>query len=128
MTDLSAAIQAIRHDGLLPPCRFGMAHLYVLQFNTGIVKIGCTSDVARRLSELARNAAPFGAEITDFWISKAAYRFLDSEAVLMSRCRDRSVQIKREYFSGVEFGWVTELAGTLISPHPALTRIWRGAR
>lgn len=90
-----------REGVTLPRMRFG-GYVYVIEFSTGLVKVGKTSDPAKRLETHRGNGAAFGADITRYWVSAAHDNFDSNETLLIQAMRDLGGTSNRaEYFTGV---------------------------
>ncbi len=97
------------------PAGRGEGYLYVLQFSTGVIKVGQTTRIHRRLGEHRRDAAAFGVNITRCWVSRPHRGFLKTEAALIEACLiAKGRRVRQEYFSGVAFdvavGFADQLA------------------
>lgn len=92
----------------------GEGYLYVVEFSTGVVKVGQTMDPRRRMAEHRRDADTFKVAIVNFWISSAHWNYLDNEIDLINRCMQVSTRARLEYFRDVTFdaavGFANELA------------------
>ncbi|MER7280457.1 GIY-YIG nuclease family protein [Dactylosporangium sp. NPDC000244] len=97
----------------LPPSLDGEGYLYVIEFSTGVIKVGQTADPRRRLPEHRRDADAFKVAIVNFWISPAHWNYLDNEIDLINRCMQVSSRARREYFRDLSFvtavGFANEL-------------------
>lgn len=99
-------------DAILAGCSVDLAviipvddigYLYVIEFDTGTIKIGQTRNPKRRLAEHRRNAAAFGVSISRYWFSAPHGDYLRTEAELIIDCAVFSRYSKREYFH--EINW-----------------------
>jgi hypothetical protein len=91
----------------------GRAYIYVIAFNTGVVKVGQTMLPARRFAEHRREAEAFGVWITNFWISAQHSNYLDVEAELIDACWALYPRSRREYFQDADFMTVARIAAKL---------------
>lgn len=97
----------------LPAPLKGEGFLYVIEFSTGVVKVGQTADPQRRLQEHRRAASTFKVTIVNFWISPAHSNFLVNEIDLISQCMRVSTRTRREYFRDVSFAAAVAFANEL---------------
>jgi hypothetical protein len=89
-------------------------HLYVLKFSTGVIKVGQTLDLPRRIREHRRDAEAFGAVIVDCWFSPAHNNYLENEVELILMCDEAAPwRSKREYFHGIDIEDAIKFAATL---------------
>lgn len=91
----------------------GIGYLYVIEFSTGVIKVGQTRDPQRRLGEHRRSAGAFGVSITQFWLSPPHANYLETEAALIIDCAEFSPYSKREYFHAINWSEAVEDAFAL---------------
>jgi hypothetical protein len=103
---------AVWLGGPLPP--EGQGHLYVIQFHTGVIKVGQTNHAARRLTEHRRDSWAFGVVMTRIWVSPAHEDYLTNEVDLISFTSRSGGRARREYFHGADFDRVVEFARDLV--------------
>ncbi|MEV0396480.1 GIY-YIG nuclease family protein [Polymorphospora rubra] len=79
--------------------------LYVIRFDTGVVKAGRTNDVGRRRGEHTRAAARFGVRLAEVWTSVLVEDADRAERRLLGVLQGvgRRTDAGREYFRGVPF-------------------------
>lgn len=89
-------------------------HIYILKFSTGVIKVGQTLDLVRRMREHRRDAEAFGAVIVDYWFSPAHHNYLENEVEMILRCDEVATwRSKREYFQGLDIDEVIAFASEL---------------
>lgn len=93
----------------------GRGQLYVIEFSTGMVKVGKTGKGEARLDRHASDAAPYGATIANRWISAVHAGYDATEDVLILRCAAEAEQVKREYFRGITHARAVQLAEAVIA-------------
>jgi hypothetical protein len=97
--DIRAAIvrrrvQAITDDG----------HVYVVEFTSGVVKVGKSTRPTDRLASHAKYAQIHGGDIRQSWISERHHGCSDTERKLIDLCKMRGeVVFGKEYFRGISF-------------------------
>lgn len=77
MIELEALPSHARSDGL-------DGYLYVIEFSTGLVKVGMTRNPKARMRSHADEAARFGCVITSLWLSDQHENYRENEAELIS--------------------------------------------
>lgn len=97
----------------LPGTVGGGGYLYAVQFATGVVKIGRTTDPSSRLATHRRHAEAFGVAVTDVWLSPPHTNYQRNETALIHACMRVSGRYKNEYFHSIEMGTVKALASAL---------------
>jgi hypothetical protein len=98
---------------VLPPKPIGEGYVYVIRFDTGVVKVGQTLNPASRLPDHRADAAAFGVTVTDFWISPSHINFRDNEARLINACVRVSRRTRVEYFHDLTFDKAVSFAAEL---------------
>lgn len=93
------------------------SYIYVLQFASGVVKVGTTRNAAQRLRQHAVSALQHGGEIVAHWVSDPHRDAAANEQALINFCAERAERTtggeRGEYFSGLEFAPVVEFAKSL---------------
>lgn len=89
------------------------AHLYVIEFDSGTVKVGQTRNPASRFAEHTRNAAVHGHAVTRSWTSTLHSNFRDTELALIAFCSARWGVVAREYFPGSDYEEIVRHAANL---------------
>ncbi len=97
----------------LPGLLRGHGYLYVVAFDTGVIKVGQTCEPRRRIYDHRRNGEAFGARITNLWVSDPHRNYATNEALLLARCAAIGTRLKSEYFRGVPFRTAVWLASRL---------------
>lgn len=88
-----------------------VAYLYVIEYSTGVVKVGQTRDLDKRMASHATMALAHGAKILRRWTSPAAGSPRAAEAAVISFCRKRwTTQAGAEYFAGANYCEIVEYA------------------
>jgi hypothetical protein len=59
-------------------------YVYVLEFSTGVVKVGRTRNPQQRAAKVAAEAGSFGVRLTRWWLSRPHLLFEDSERHLLT--------------------------------------------
>lgn len=96
--------------------RFG-GYVYVIEFDNGTIKVGCTSNPQSRVSAHVRSAASFGIVLTRQWVSPLHEGHQETEKQLISLAEQfGSVSGGTEYFTGVDFTKLIERAEKLSFP------------
>lgn len=88
-------------------------HVYVIEFSSGVIKVGQTRDLARREMDHEQGAQNHGHFIVRSWATDAHADWKANEQALIDFCTARfgSPIRGREYFAGTDFGAVVEFAG-----------------
>lgn len=104
-------------------------YLYVLEFSSGAVKVGHTTDPAARAKTLHLDCAKYGLHITRWWLSPRHTNHADNERALLHAARGLGDQLATEYFH-CDFHAAVEAASTLpMSQDPVVPRaLTRGAQ
>lgn len=92
-------------------------YVYVIGFESGVVKVGHTVDPRTRLSGIVGAARTFGDAYTGSWLSPRHLTYKKNERALIDAVKaagGRSNQ--REYFTGVTFACAVSLAQALTYP------------
>lgn len=92
--------------------------VYVLQFSSGVVKVGYTANPAQRLKQHADTAQQHGGDITKHWVSQPHAQANENERRLIAFCADRAPRVTGnekagEYFTGLDFEEVLAYAKSL---------------
>lgn len=85
-------------------------YLYVIEFGSGLTKIGRTTQPERRFHEHAKSAEKRGDKIVRSWLSRDHPWHCKSETELVRYCVRLGTQIEREYFEGLDFRTACEVA------------------
>lgn len=89
-------------------------HIYVLQFASGVVKVGYTATPQSRITQHAVSAAPHGGVIVAAWLSAPHINAQANETQIISFCRaHNATQIGQEYFTAIDFAKVVGHAESL---------------
>jgi hypothetical protein len=85
--------------------------LYVLEFSSGRLKVGFSTNLKARLANHASTAKAYGASITRTWTSPFHKEAKPNERQLLSLCRSiPGVEAEGEYFAGISWDEVVALA------------------
>lgn len=98
-----------RRYAALPPAVPGKGYLYAVEFSTGVVKVGQTTDPRARLGAHRSHADAYGVAVANFWLSAAHRDYILSETRLIKECRKLGSRERREYFHGIEFAPIVAL-------------------
>ncbi len=91
----------------------GEGFIYVVRFSTGAIKVGQTVEPQVRLNKHRRDAEVYKVDVVDYWISPQHSNYLGNEVLLIERCRQVGVGVKKEYFHGMDFAEAVQIAGRL---------------
>ena len=84
------------------PSRAG-GYLYVVQFNSGVVKVGRTMNPSARLKSHATGGRPHGISVVAQWLSQPHLAAKRNERLLIAFCRSRYRSVNDgEFFVGAE--------------------------
>jgi hypothetical protein len=100
-----------------------MAHLYVLEFTDGLIKVGHANDPAKRVSSSAKAiAGRCGVTLTQRWASPAheGSEMTGKRLAHWACCNGRPVSGFREVFTGVTFDQTVAAAQDIIDSHELL--------
>ncbi len=98
-----------------PPAATGRhGHIYVIEFSTGVVKVGKTISPQGRLATHSRAARIHGVDILRSWVSVRHPGCGATERQLIWLCRRRGASIEAEYFQGIPFEDVRAVAQLLV--------------
>lgn len=104
--DVRAAIARRRRQSMVDE-----GFIYVVEFTSGVVKVGKTTHPDSRLATHAKFARIHGGDIRQSWISEQHHGFSKTERILIEFCQQRGVPIfGKEYFGGVSFNHVRDYA------------------
>lgn len=103
--ELALAFPKMSHGG----------YIYIILFESGILKAGRTQKPAQRISNHASNAAAFSTSISQVWVSCPHDNFASNEAELMASVAAMATkQNNREFFEGIDFSDAVALAEQLV--------------
>lgn len=91
----------------------GEGFVYVIRFSTDAIKVGQTVEPQVRLNKHRRDAEAYKVHIADYWISPQHANYLTNETLLIERCQQIGVGVKKEYFHGMDFAETVQIAGRL---------------
>ncbi len=96
--------------------------IYAINFSNGVVKVGSTYKPDSRLRSHTGDAAAFGHEVLESWLSDAHEDYLISEQHLIAQMGFLACgRNRREYFHGVNWLQVLRVAKTVV--HNVVTGI-----
>jgi hypothetical protein len=114
VTDIDALIAAedaelaAEAKRLLAPLALG--HIYVVEFGSGVVKVGRGTDPKGRVAAHTRLAEVHGGTVRSVWISRELVGYRSAERSLLRLCaRHGAPVVGREYFA-IDFRTVRNLA------------------
>lgn len=87
--------------------------IYVIQFDSGRIKVGLTRNFEKRLQQHSGAARAFDETVARHWSSDVHTQASDNELSLIEFCSKRGRQCAREWFMGVLFEDVVEHAKQL---------------
>ena len=89
-------------------------YVYVMAFDNGIVKVGRTQNIARRLIAHAQAAHNFGIAVTGKWVSPLHNGWIENEDALIRIAHELGARpTTPEFFNGVSFEVLTDKARQL---------------
>lgn len=90
----------------------GYGYLYVIEFDTGVVKVGKTTDPAARMATHISQAAAYRATLTAAWFSEAHLGYAGNETAVLAHVVSKQLgkQVRREYFHDADFTQVVDVA------------------
>lgn len=90
-------------------------YVYVIEFSSGVTKVGRTLDVIRRLAQHKTEALKHGHTMVNEWNSSRHVDWIKNERQLISYCARRSglPSYGGEYFTNVDFDEIIEFAEAL---------------
>lgn len=96
--------------------------IYVVEFDTGIVKVGRSAKADRRLKTISREARQHGGGIARSWASEEHANAPANERALLEFCAGRGLRVtdgrNGEYFKGLDYPAVVAFAQTLEFDYP----------
>lgn len=92
-----------------------LGYLYVIEFASGVVKVGKAVNPRRRIATHATHARVHGGEVRHSWVSERHAGFDVTERVLIEGCKQvGELAFGNEYFRSVDFGWANQYAGMVV--------------
>jgi predicted GIY-YIG superfamily endonuclease len=89
-------------------------HLYVIEFSTGVIKVGRSVNPATRLKEHTREAGRYGVTVLNAWASAEHEGIVQSERQLVDYARTQGTEAGGyEYFKGASFDAIKEYAESI---------------
>jgi hypothetical protein len=107
---------AAKYPTLPARARAGLGYIYVIAFSNwdNTVKVGSTADPRGRFNSHRASGEPFGIDISDWWFSPAHLQCGTTEQTLVRLVEKLGGRkIRNEYFTGVSFQRVVELAKSM---------------
>lgn len=93
---------------------FDAGHIYVVEFTSGVVKVGKAGSPKSRVASHAHHARVHGGDVRGSWISERHHGVSVTERDLIAYCKKRGVlAFGKEYFRGVDFDDVRGYASLL---------------
>ncbi len=99
-----------------------LGQLYVIEFSTGVIKVGMSRNADRRLAQHKADAGRYFIEVADRWISDLHAGFRANERALIKWCCWKSTKggsAGGEYFLGLDYGAAVAVAEGLLRGMPA---------
>lgn len=109
-------IRQVRADGWLAAeaRRLLEAHVYIVAFNSDLIKVGYSASPDKRIGQHGAVAARFGHALAAQWVSPLHVDAPSREKELISYCEKRGRRTAgNEYFTGLSFRKVRTYAETL---------------
>lgn len=92
----------------------GEAHLYVIGYSSGTIKVGYSRVPGTRIGTHAAEAIRHGVEVTSVWVSESHGEFVANEEALKTWCDSAcSGRLGAEYFTGISTASAVEVARSL---------------
>jgi hypothetical protein len=89
-------------------------YIYVIEFTTGVVKVGQASHKEQRVADHTRTAQKHGTAVARSWVSAEHQEYAQNETALIAFCAERwPLAGGREYFANADYDEVVEYAGGL---------------
>lgn len=107
--DVEAAIARRRRAAVVDD-----GHVYVVQFGSGVIKVGKSTSPAGRLLTYAKNARVHGNTIAQAWVSDRHTQCSGTERKLIDLGAQLGTRLSREYFTGLDFEAVREYAQRIV--------------
>ncbi len=86
-------------------------YVYAVEFSSGVVKVGKTTDPGSRLANHAKYAEIHGGAIRESWTSELHNGYTKTERQLIEFCQQRGAKVfGKEYFGGLDFNIVRDFA------------------
>ena len=93
-------------------------HLYVVEFTSGVIKVGQAVRPQSRLATHAAHARIHGGDIRRTWVSDRHAGYDGTERILIAGCKQvGELAFGREYFRGIEFDWASRYAEMVVMDH-----------
>jgi hypothetical protein len=92
----------------IPEATAGNGYVYVVGFDSGVVKAGRTSNPGRRIPTLVREGRTQGVKLTGWVVSGEHSNFFTNERLLLGRIGKMADGSMGEYFTGVDFEKASE--------------------
>jgi hypothetical protein len=97
-----------------PAVQPGEGCVYVVAFDSGLLKVGQTARPVQRIASHASAAATHGVTLTSTWLSGPHANTTENERALITYCRERAAtQHRFEYFGGLDFDEIVAVAEKL---------------
>jgi hypothetical protein len=98
-------------------------YVYVIAFDGGLVKVGCTRHARSRLGDHEKDGRTFGRALTDLWVSSPHDGWQENEQSLIGLAQSLGgIPVSPEYFNGVDFAALVEEARELPFPAPDIAK------
>ena len=95
--------------------RADRGYVYVVEFTSGVVKVGKAANAKARIATHAAYARIHGGDVRRSWVSVKHRGYDDTERSLIAMCRQLGVQaFGKEYFRDVRFESACEYASEVI--------------
>ncbi len=115
LRDLAEIEERIQAGRRLSPADEG--HVYVIQFSTGVVKVGKAVRPKTRLSHHALQARVHGVSVAASWTSERHPGHGGTKRQLIDHCASQGTRIAdgNKYFTGISFEDARDFAARLIA-------------
>lgn len=108
----------------LPGTSRAGAYLYLVEFNSGTIKVGRTRNPASRLKNHATTGRPHGISVSRQWLSQPHRHAEDNERLLLKFCHSRFTSVNEgEFFENADTGEIIAFLEQLPESHDDASRI-----
>lgn len=93
-----------------------LAHLYVVEFDQGTIKVGYSTNPELRMQAFATHGSVFRIRILRHWVSEPHMGASLNEKTLLKWCTNRAVETSgKEWFYGLEFDEVKKAIQQMVT-------------
>lgn len=110
-------------------------YLYVIEFSTGVIKVGRTNDLDKRMNIHVKTAKLHLVSIARSWVSRRHLNFWENEGALIFYCREIYGEpiVGNEAFANADFDDIKDMAESLpfdviLDPAGRVEELWQAAK